>query len=962
MRRLASLATVCLLATTAAVVGEATAASAAGSQVTPGSVWTLETATGCQSQFFSTGHAFSAAIADGSGDKGKYEGTRKLEMNWTAGTAAGGLLKAVFHRATGVYAGTYTDAGTTAPATLAPGVSVGCGTVAAAPGSPSILLGAGDTDTATITGAAGVVPTGTVTFYVCGPDATTAACTTATGTEVGSPVAVSGSVPGAGPGDTVATTATSAPFDPLATGNYCFVAVYSGDGVYPSGSVSSTTDQCITVGSASPGVTTSPEPPAILLGNADADLATVTGVDGVAPTGTVTFYVCGPLAAAADCAPGGETAAGGTEVGSPVALEPVGPGSPDTATATSDPFTATAPGTYCFVGVYSGDTNFDTSSDGSSTDECFTVAPGRPNVLTTPSSSAIALGTTDAADAVVAGVDGITPTGTVDFLVCPWNITPCGRTSAGVVDLGTVAVSGAVAGSPGSVTATSDDYTPPSAGKFCFTGLYSGDNNYDGAVGSNQCFTVTSTAPVPPTMANPENSFGTGSLSLGTGPATGIWAAVNGYCTSKENGDEFLSAFDATYTWNDGDWNCSAAPTSETPDATTNWEYNGGDGASAGYSYDIVTPPSAGGTTAAPLTVQAYDPAYEPGPCPGQSAGTVGSAGGGTPDINAGGPGTSITSDYTLTYAPVPGDDADDVPVSGLVGDDPYVAPSADPTTCGQWATLFTIPAGSPDGYYRLQVTTPQSPGQNSDGVNAYGLRVYQGDTFTRCSTVSTDAWYSSNCPLISGQSALSTFVDQPGDTDSFYLAQVPASDAGTTMDVNLFDPGEGDHYIQVLDPAGDPVPFTWATTDGCDATNEPDCAQDLGFSPLSGSSPTGSPGLDVSQTISPPPGEESDSIFNDREVQLVVSVPANYIAGDGGWWRIQYTSAHGTVQDRITWSVVLGAPPLSPPVTSGPRQESNNLAFTGRATTGSGHHTVGDRSGRDGRSSRRVRRLSRAT
>jgi hypothetical protein len=329
-------------------------------------------------------------------------------------------------------------------------------------------------------------------------------------------------------------------------------------------------------------------------------------------------------------------------------------------------------------------------------------------------------------------------------------------------------------------------------------------------------------------------------------------------------------------------------------------------------------PPLAAGTTAADATVQAYHPAYEPTRCAGAGTGAFNPDGGQSPDMSAGGPGTSVTTDYDLTYAAVPGDDADDVAVAGVsvgatsgptTAANEYVAESADPATCGQWATLFTIPAGSPDGFYRVQVTTPESPGQDSDGLNAYGLRVYQGPSFERCSTVSTEPWYSPACPVISAQSALSTFADQPGSSGSFYLSQVPATDAGTTMDVNLFDPGEGDKDIQIIDPDGNAVPFVWQTTDGCPLpapdSASTDCAQDLGFQPLSGAGTA----LDVSGTIAAPPGEESDSEFNDRQVQLAVTIPADYTADNGGWWTIHYTSTNGQVQDRVTWSVVLGAP-----------------------------------------------------
>jgi hypothetical protein len=494
----------------------------------------------------------------------------------------------------------------------------------------------------------------------------------------------------------------------------------------------------------------------------------------------------------------------------------------------------------------------------------------------------------------------VTPTGTVAFYVCgPDAPTPCTATDG--TELGTgAAVSGATSDSGDTVTATSPAFRATATGSYCFLAVYSGDADYastPGAANDDECFTVNAAPPAPLALGGAENSFGTGALSLGVGAPTDIWAAVNGYCTSKENGDEFLSAFDGT--WNGQNWICAADDTAASPDATANDEYD-----PTGYSYDIVTPGSTG-TLAAPLTVQAYDPSYEPSQCPAESTGPFDPDGGQTADV-ALDTNTAITTSYALAYAPVPGDATDDEPVSGA---SPYVAASGDPTTCGQWVTLFTIPTGSPDGYYRLHVST--SAGEaDSDGVNAYSLRAFAGESFARCSSVTTAAWYSPACPVIQGQSALSVFANKSGNTGTFSLAQIPAADAGGTMDVNLFDPGEGDNDIELLNPDGVAVPFTWRTTDSCPlaAPNalSTDCAEDLGLAALNGAGTD----LDVSGAVTPPPGERSNSVFNDREVQLAVAIPADYSADNGGWWSVKYISNDGTVQDRTTWTVTVTPPP----------------------------------------------------
>jgi len=339
--------------------------------------------------------------------------------------------------------------------------------VTTSPANGNVVLGGSDTDTATVTGVLGVTPTGTVTFYVCGPLTTATACTTS-GTKLGT-VTLAGSAGTA--------TATSPPSTPMASGTYCFLGIYSGDGNYLGGSDGSTTRECFSV-TGEGGFTTSPADSSISLGGSDTDSATVTGVLGVTPTGTVTFYVCGPLTSPTACT------TSGTKLGT-VTLA----GSAGTATATSPSYTPPATGTYCFLGIYSGDGNYVGESDGSPTRECFGVTPATPGVTTSPTAATIGLTGSDSDTATVKGVLGITPTGTVTFYLCTGDASPCTATTAGAVDLGAVPL----AGSAGTATATSAPVSPLAAGTYCFVGVYSGDGNYlGGSDGSTtrECFTI----------------------------------------------------------------------------------------------------------------------------------------------------------------------------------------------------------------------------------------------------------------------------------------------------------------------------------------------------------------------------------------------------------------------------------------------------------------------------------------
>jgi hypothetical protein len=413
-------------------------------------------------------------------------------------------------------------------------------------------------------------------------------------------------------------------------------------------------------------------------------------------------------------------------------------------------------------------------------------------------------------------------------------------------------------------------------------------------------------------LGSAENSFGTGDLSLGVGSPTNIWAAVNGYCTSKENGDELLSKYDATYTGSTYD--CPANPADpSTPHATTNYEYN-----PSGYIYDIQTPVQTQGTLSTDITVSAYDPSFNPGGC----------SNGETPDNSIGQSNTNITTSYSLYYAPTP---LNPPSATNLLGTSTFV--TNDSASCGKWVPIGTIPAGAANGTYQLEVSS-QAGEANSEGTNGYGLEVNLGPfgAFQRCSTIPNPGWSNpnaNNCPVIQGHNFLSVYANTAQSTGTFYLADVDSTYDGKTMNITLFDPGEGDHFIQILDPNGNPVHFTYQETDKCSSTpplfppppnqNSTDCAGPSGIPFPQNTSDSGSSGpgtlsngntvpevLDVSQQVSQPPGIASRSQFNDRHLQLTVTVPP----GSDGWWQIKYYST-SSVSDRTTWSVSLQGSPI---------------------------------------------------
>ncbi len=138
-------------------------------------------------------------------------------------------------------------------------------------------------------------------------------------------------------------------FTATSTGYWCFAGYYSGDSNY-SASSDTSTDECFDVTSGSTSTVSTPTSSRITLGQSDTDNATVTGnAAGGSPTGTVSFYECGPTSVATPCTSKAD------EVGTAV---DVTAGADDTSTAVSVSFTPSSSGYWCYGAYYSGDSNY----------------------------------------------------------------------------------------------------------------------------------------------------------------------------------------------------------------------------------------------------------------------------------------------------------------------------------------------------------------------------------------------------------------------------------------------------------------------------------------------------------------------------------------------------------------------------------------------------------------------------
>src|SRR5215472_11549871 len=147
----------------------------------------------------------------------------------------------------------------------------------------------------------GPTPTGTITFFLCGPAQVTAGSCSTGSTQVGDPVTLSG-------GKATSDSSTST----LTVGTYCWRAVYSGDSFYDSATEATPATECLTVAKQDVTVSSQSGPASLSV----TDTATITVGTPVAPGGTVSFFLCNPSQVTA----GGCDAGSGTKIGSDVSV------------------------------------------------------------------------------------------------------------------------------------------------------------------------------------------------------------------------------------------------------------------------------------------------------------------------------------------------------------------------------------------------------------------------------------------------------------------------------------------------------------------------------------------------------------------------------------------------------------------------------------------------------------------
>ncbi len=374
----------------------------------------------------------------------------------------------------------------------------------------SITLGPSGSvsDTASVQGnATHGSPTGSVAFYVCKIASTQTLTTGPCAVLPANHVTTNGL--SAGAGDSSA--ATSSPFTPTSAGTWCFSASYGGDANY-GGSTDNTSagnldaNECVLVMPEPVTITSSSSAASIPLGASATvtDWVTVAGtfVPG-SPTGTLVYYAC--QTGTTQTLTSGPCAASGTPEDPGEALVA---GAGATSSATSNPFTPTSAGTWCFSTTYSGDTNYGAAADNTAVgnadpDECFLVTPAASASSTSVSAASVTFGpsgtVTDTVTVSGTSVVG-PPSGAVTFYACQTGTSQTLTTGPSAATGTPEDASESLTPSVGATSkATSVSFAPSAPGTWCFSVTYGGDSNYAGStdntsslnLDASECLLVT---------------------------------------------------------------------------------------------------------------------------------------------------------------------------------------------------------------------------------------------------------------------------------------------------------------------------------------------------------------------------------------------------------------------------------------------------------------------------------------
>ncbi len=438
-------------------------------------------------------------------------------------------------------------------------------------------------------------------------------------------------------------------------------------------------------------------------------------------------------------------------------------------------------------------------------------------------------------------------------------------------------------------------------------------------------------------LGSPRNHLGTGDL-MGNSGAGGdmaqvvdrtrsqtaalrenFWLAVNGPCSSKENGDRYTAR-------SAGNYSNHSNPRSLSGGVSFRCEGSHGDGHATqdndeqrwyGYVYAVTVPP---GYVAGEIDIEIYDPAV----CNGSRSG----------DSSNG----AMSTTYTVRTGSLD-------PLAGTVLDRhgwPTGAThteSFDPRTwgCDSWHTLTSVRPPVEGATYYVQVSVGEDS-YNGPRTNGFALRAdvdskRRNGRFWACSSDESEtSLYASDCPQVYAVGDMGVYASLTGTQAEFFVSEIGPEHNGKTLEITLFDPGEGAEALRIKDPSGDYVTFDWDVdcsggvappTGGCSGSSVDrlDLIGNTYRDVNSGYRCSGGRDVDLDGNGSaddcawnPQPGPHRLSRwkYNERSLTLSIDLPEDIASEYGGatWWKVEYTT-NTAPTDRTTWSVRVQGDPV---------------------------------------------------
>ncbi len=377
-------------------------------------------------------------------------------------------------------------------------------------------------------------------------------------------------------------------------------------------------------------------------------------------------------------------------------------------------------------------------------------------------------------------------------------------------------------------------------------------------------------APVP--MGSPTNFIGAGTQSFGGVSASNAWAGMMGHCSNSRWGD-LLSL--RTQDWSSS--NCGSSP---------NPYHEAG-----GYRWIVDVPPGSG-----TVDINIWDIGY----CTNRS---------GSP-LNAKDKKNALLRFSLYNKDATPLTHEDNVNPGNLLAQYTGAVGEGCNTWTGPGTHGLQITGG--EGFYVVTTEILDSTGNqvyanttDFNGQNYFSLQAVNASNPTGCVTFT-----SPTCPGIYADEWMPVRTDATSSPAVFYLAEVGPEHAGKQLQVAMWDLGEGMKSVEILDPAGNAMDFSWESVYRVSGSAISGNATNTNTLPMNHPSQcTGATcgTCDLSSYCL----FVTDKVFDGHLVEIKVDLPIDYSTFPNNWFQVRYTLVPGaTSVDWTTWGVqVIGDP-----------------------------------------------------